>query len=247
MKRCAALVMVVTALTALPSSARAGECVGGDADYVAQLEQVARGGPFDQVGDIYCLGLGRFRYGTNRWAGPIAARYFAGLRRSPLRGRVAKACSKILRRGKYWPAKQCVRLMAAYGLKKVGSLDTIELQSKYFPFGLRPIELAALGDPRATPQLVKRFGAEKECFEQPGTDGARKRSCTDFSKRERNRWQRKEYREAKIAVLNAMWHLADPQSRSFLETVARDDPDELVRQRAAKALQRLTRPAAGGR
>jgi hypothetical protein len=43
----------------------------------------------------------------------------------------------------------------------------------------------------------------------------RTKTCHDFSPRrlERNRWARKRHRESKIAVLNALWHLAAPSSR----------------------------------
>jgi len=237
----ARLLVVLAPLWLAPASAWAGDCLARDADYVKELEAVARGKIGMHQTSVHCLGLGRFRRGTNRWAGPIAARNFARLRRSRYRQRIARACQRIIRGHQLWSSRTCVRLLADYGIQKVGKLDTFALQRRLFPNGLRPIHLATLGDQRAVAELMARFGATRVCTQYRRDDGRRGRHCADYSERarRRNRWRRKAHRAHKINVLNALWHLADPASRAFLEKVAKNDPDKKVRHRAVRALMQV--------
>ncbi len=217
----------------------AGECTeGGPAFYIELLEQVAAGQEKIRGEDPFtCLDI---RLGmTNRWAGPRAARTMARFRRSPLRGRLTRACARILSRGNRWTSRSCVRLLAAHGVRAVGGRDVFTLQQKLFAQGLDPAHLASLGDPRAVPQLIARFSEARACTERPGRNGAAIRDCVDFSEGAGNRWIRRRHQEHKIAVLNALWHLAAPSSRTFLEQLIRRDPDKLLRQRASAVLSRL--------
>lgn len=222
-----------------PNRSFAGACTeGGPKHYIQMLERIAAGKKTDSLESPFtCLDLHLGM--TNRWAGPRAAKKIARYRKSLLRGRLKRACAKIIRRGKYWPAKECVQLLAAYGIRTVGERDTFLLQQKYFPYGLDTVHLATLGDPRVVPQLIERFSEEQSCFEVQGERGEHIKECSDFKKRTRNKWKRKRYQEHKIAVLNALWHLADPTSRGFLEKLVKNDPDQLIRERVRKVLLRL--------
>ena len=237
-----AILLVALALVWLaPAPARAGDCLASDAEYVKELEAMAEGKIGLHQTSVHCLGLGRFRRGTNRWAGPIAARKFARLRRSPYRLRIARACQRIIRGRELWSSRACVRLLADYGFQRVGQLDTFALQRRLFPNGLRPIHLATLGDRRAVAQLMVRFGATRVCYQYRRDNGRRGKHCTDYSERarRRNRWRRKAHRSHKINVLNALWHLADPSSRAFLARIAKSDPDKKVRHRAVRSLMQV--------
>ena len=238
----AALVLCASLFCAIatPGDAHAGACTEEDSDagYVRLLERLAAPGKRPAGDDpFFCLKLPLGM--TNRWAGPIAARKFARYRRSPLRPRIARACAKIIARGRFDEARACVELLAWYAIPRAGRFSTFALQRRYFADGLGPGPLTALADPRAVPQLITRFSASRAChFSREGKKSKVKR-CLDFVKGKRNRWTRKAQREHKIAVLNALWHFADPRSRAFLEKVAKDDPSKLVRERAAHSLRRV--------
>jgi len=253
-----AMISMIGLVCAPPAAAYAGACTeGDDANYVAVIEELARGKALGEGDDpFYCLDLHLGQ--TNRWAGPRAAKKMARLRRSPLNPRLKRACARLLRRAKgsrskgYDSAKGCVELMAARGIRSLGKTEILELQRRFFPYGgLDPGHLAALGDPRAVPQLIDRFRSRRICYEV-GQGKERTKYCHDFSPRrlKRNRWARKRYREMKIAVLNALWHLAAPASRDFLKQVIAETDDALIKQRAAKVLDRVeaqAQGAAGGR
>jgi hypothetical protein len=223
-----------------PRVARAGACTeGDDRYYVEVIEDLARGkAKRDGDDPFYCLDLHLGQ--TNRWAGPRAARRIAALRASPLNPRLKKACARLIRGKHYWRAKSCVSLLAARGVRAIDDTEIFTLQRRFFPHGgLDPTHLAALGDPRAVKQLAARFDAERICYELPGDKGQRTKHCQDFSQRHKNRWQRKAQREARIAVLNALWHLAARSSRPFLRKVIAETDDKVLKQRATKVLARV--------
>ncbi len=240
-----------------PAPARAGECIDGDeAHYVGRLEQELRQvQPQPPVGEpesaYYCLIKHYTRIGgmTNRWAGPRAAQLIQRRRTSPHRARIARACSAVLRRHPPRLHAGCVLLAASYGVEELDGRSIWELGARYFPDGFPPEQLAVLGGPRALAQLTAAFGRERTC-EHAWDSRARtlRPACRPYPDGwRRNRWQRKAHEEAKVAILNALWHLALPGSRAFLEGVAAKDESPLVRERARHALGRLEPPARRGR
>lgn len=223
------------------ASSWAGACTeGGDGYYVSRIEKLAKAKrPPSTRGDdpFYCLDI---RFGmTNRWAGPRAAAKIKRLRRSKLRKRIQRACSRgIAKARSSLDAQPWVRLLAAYGIREINGTTTYQLASKHFKFGLAFSHLAALGDPKAVPELLRRFYETRACRQY--RDGRKaKSSCIDFERGKKNRWTRKAHREHKISVLNALWHLAPATSLAFLMKVASGDADALVRQRAKRVIKRL--------
>jgi|GEM_PF-4997947 hypothetical protein len=239
MKRRLCYLLGTVVLCAICEPAWAGDCLDGDDEYVLRLEKHAKKKMSYRETDAACLLVGRMGHSTNRWAGARAARYFRSLRKSKFRKRIGKACERILGRKKFWPSRICVKLLASYGIQKQGAYDTFALQKRYVPFGMLPLELAALGDRRATAQLIERFNSDKVCTTHFVEGNRRTKYCKDFSNRDKNRWKKKAYIEHKIAVLNAMWHLADPQGGAFLKNVVGSEPSQLVRKRAGMVLKRL--------
>ena len=228
----------------------AGACTeGDDRFYVEELERIARrrAKPGTVESPFICLDIS---FGIpNRWAGPRAAKKIARYHASPLRPRIVKACSRIIKgdvgRSRYWQAKHCVQLLATYGVQEIDGKRTLALRTRYFPHGFDPERLASLGDPAAIPLLVERFGAKRQCYEARGDNDKPDNHCTDFTHAAKNRWTRKAQQEAKIAVLNALWHLAHPSMRPFIDEVAAKDPDPLIRRRAKKVAARLSNPSKG--
>lgn len=218
----------------------AGDCIDGDSrHYLTVIENVSRGKRLQRGDDpFHCLDI---RFGmTNRWAGPRAEKMIATYRKSPLRKPLMAACSKILGTSQdYWHKKGCVRLMAAYGIPTMHNADTLTLQAKYFPHGLDPGHLAALGDLRAIEELIKRFDQQRVCYEYPDEKRKRKNHCKSFENAQKNKWERKARREYRISILNALWHLAGRDSLPFLKTLSSKSADALLRDRAQKVIDRI--------
>lgn len=233
------LPLALAALWLQPSAALAG--CGSGAAHVSELEQVARGGlPVFQTG-VRCLGLGRHSGLSIRWATPAGARRLARQRRSRLLGRIKRACALIFFRGEYWSSRECARLLADHGVRRLGKLDTFTLLGRLYPNGIRPLHLAALGDRRAVPLLLARFSATRVCRLHRRPSGRPGRRCTNYSEGalRRSPRRRRSHRKHRLTVLNALWHLAAGPTLAFLERLAQSEPDKKVRLRAARVLSRV--------
>jgi hypothetical protein len=223
MSRAQLAALTLTAI--LASAARAGECVYERAELVATLKAYAAGkAGHDKAADaLYCLGAGRCANG-DKWAGPIAERCFAELRASPDRAQLVAACTRILDRPRDPGRSECLTILATHGVQKAGPHDIFQLLTAGQPATVPTATLAMLGDARAVPLLVERYRE------------AQRREAGELKNK---RWDRRASESERRNVVNALWHLAAPESEPLLAEIAAGERDRDLRDRAARALERV--------
>ncbi len=194
----------------------AGECLFEKTDYIEILETVAFENWDPKTDDyrLYCAStnLGCANYAP-RWAGPNAAHCIRAAKACPYRQRAIQACSTILDKNDGKLNSYCYDIMAHYGVAKAGNHDIFRIMQSRRGFSRYA---ATLGDNRATPILIKNFGAE--CL-TPKLGIFAKSDC--------------------LNILDALYHLADPASREFMEEQIANNPNPIIKERAERALTQL--------
>ena len=215
----------------------AGACDDTEKEGLNELEKLGRGEMrAEQMSSgmgVLCL-LGQpVSPWNHKWAGKGAQRTFAALRGDKaLARKVSRICKRTLA-GKHKDGKRiCLVLLASFGIEKVAEHSVLGLSKDLFPCGLPPDRLALLGGAEAARAVEAQWTQDSQTY--CGFNGC---ACAKMPKAQRK--QASFMQDHKFDVLNALWHIADPQSREWIGRVAGQDEDPKVAARAEKVLKHI--------
>ncbi len=206
--------------------ALAGECLDSPREYLERLERRIPAEGEDGRGTIlfnlYCLRskVDYLAMGYEYFASPTAIDKIHGENRET-RPAAYRILPPLLRSKD--PEIRCsaARTLAFYGWPE--SYPSLRACEDGDLAKTDAILHAILGDKRAIPWIIERYRAVEKKY----------RTKPMFS-----------YPE-KMTYLNALYHLADPESLPFIEGVIEHPKPEKIRERAIKVKERIEQPAAG--